>query len=80
MAEILTKPLTFAKGVWKGGLGSGALTGTLQGLIGMLGAHPFFSRLGGGIISASILKNDIDKRIILVESSKEAIYQLLAGE
>ena len=80
MAEILKKITTSSKDAWKGGLGAGALTGVLQGGIGLLGAHQFFSRMIGGVISATIIKNKTDKRVILLESSKEAIFQLLAGE
>lgn len=77
---IIGQAASFSKGVWKGGIGAGALTGVIQGTIGALGVHPFFSRVIGGVISASIIKNNIDKRIILVESTKEGLYQLLAGD
>lgn len=80
MASIIKETKNFAESSFKGGMGTGALTGITQGLIGMLGFHQFFARVGGGMISAAIVKNSVDKRIILVESVKEGIYQLMAGE
>ena len=80
MAKILKNPMAYGKSVWKGGIGNGAITGVSQGLLGMIGLHPFFARMGGGLISASVIKNNIDKRVILLESTKEAVYQLMAGE
>lgn len=80
MAKMLSDPVGAAKGAWKGGLGSGAIAGFAQGLPAMLGVHPFFARLGGGLVAAAVVKNNIDKRVILNEATKEAIYQLMAGE
>ena len=80
MAKILDKAVSGAKSAWKQGLSTGARTGVLQGGIGMLGVHPFFSRLAGGVISASFEKDEVLKKVTLAESSKEAIYQLMAGE
>lgn len=79
MAQMLKDPVGFGKSVWKGGIGSGAVAGFAQGLPAALGVHPFLARLGGGIVAAAVVKNNIDKRIILNEATKEALYQLLGG-
>jgi hypothetical protein len=79
MATIIEKGTQYAGSVWKGGLAAGARTGFFQGGLGMI-VHPFFARTIGGLISAAMEKDDVAKKVILMESSKEAIYQLLAGE
>lgn len=80
MGNIIEGSMGFAKSSWKGGMGSGALAGICQGVPSMIGIHPFFARLGGGIIASALIKNPMHKQIVLVESTKEAVYQLLGGE
>ena len=80
MAKILTEPVKFAKGAYRGGLGSGLIAGISQGIPAAIGLHPFFARLAGGLVASAIIKNPIDKRIILVESMKESVYQLMAAD
>ena len=80
MAELLKKPVAFAKDAWKGGMLSGLKSGLLQGIPAAMGFHPFFARVGGGLAAAAITKNPIDKRVILNESMKEGLYQLLAAD
>ncbi|MBI2101664.1 hypothetical protein HYT53_03550 [Candidatus Woesearchaeota archaeon] len=77
---LVTAPLGFAKKSFGGGMAAGGLNGTLQGILRLVGFHQFFARLGGGLIAASIIKNPIDRRVILNESTKEAVYQLIGGE
>lgn len=82
MAQInpIKNPVGFASNVWKGGMGSGAVTGFTQGLLAMFGLHQFLARSMGGVISASMQKDALTKKVILLESTKEAVYQLMAGE
>ncbi len=80
MGSIIKKTMDTASGSWKGGLGSGLIAGLCQGIPAAIGLHPFFARVGGGILAAVFIKNSVDKRVTLNESAKEGIYQLLAGE
>lgn len=80
MAKLLTQPIKFMRGAYKGGFGSGLTAGIAQGIPAALGFHPFFARLGGGLIATAIVRNATDKRIILVEAMKESIYQLFGAD
>lgn len=80
MAKILSNPVGYSKDAWKGGIGSGFIAGVAQGIPAAIGLHPFLARLGGGLVAAAIVKNNIDKRVILNESTKEALYQLLSAD
>lgn len=80
MAKLLTQPVGYAKDAWKGGIGSGFIAGVAQGIPAAIGLHPFFARLGGGMVAAAIVKNTTDKRVILNEATKEALYQLFAAD
>lgn len=80
MAKIISTVKNTATSSWKGGMASGGIAGLCQGIPAAIGLHPFFARIGGGILAATIIKNPVDKRVVLNESVKEGIYQLLAGE
>ena len=80
MASIIRNPGGFVSQSFKGGMGNGAIAGLIQGIISAVGIHSFFARTIGGAIGASVVKNPTDRRIILVEATKEGVYQLLAGD
>lgn len=78
--EPITKSVNFSKNIWKNGMSAGALTGIIQGMIGMFGVHQFFSRLIGGATAQYFVKKESQKEIINLEASREATFQLLAGD
>lgn len=80
MAKLLTQPIKYLKGAYKGGFGSGLVAGISEGIPAALGFHPFFARLGGGLVATAIVKNPVDKRIILLDAMKESVYQLFGAD
>jgi len=77
---LIKQAQNITSSAWKGGAKSGLIAGLSQGIPAAMGIHPFFSRVIGGIVASNIVKNPIDKRIILNESIKEGLYQLLGGD
>jgi len=76
---LIGGPVKFVGNAWKGGLASGSIAGVSQGVMSLF-LPDFLARPLGGMIGAAMVKNPMDKRMILLNATNEGFYRLFRGE